>query len=495
MIRNVTQFLQKNKIQVFLISVFSVVFSLICLVNHYLFRTDAYDLGIFNHALYDYSRFRFNEATLLFPFVEISNILADHFSVLQILFTPLIFIFGTYTLLLVQMALIFIGAWGIRRYVALFTTDSLIPVLAQIHFFVSFGVIAALGYDYHDSVMASMFVPHLLYYSEKKNWRGFIFMAVLILLSRVELSIWFCFICFALFLSNLKSSEHRKYLSLFAVVAFAYFMIIIKVVIPYISADGYTQFHFSVLGENMTEALFFSIKHPFTTISYMFQNQHGGPIEAYYIKRDFYRAFLISGGFLLIFRPAFILMLFPVVAQRMLNDESTKWGINGHYSIESVTLLSLCVYAVIGKIRQQGARRTIGIVLMLITGLTTLYYMKNRKPEWKDTVSENIFISWHYRQDFDAGEVHRALNQIPEDVVVSAQSSLVPHLCFRDKIYLYPYIDDAEYIVLNEKTTPYPMIREDYFTQLENLKNSPEWNLLYDSNFTYIFRKTGSGKE
>ncbi|MFC7666757.1 DUF2079 domain-containing protein [Hymenobacter humi] len=86
--------------------VFGVAFGLLALVNHYLFRTFAYDLGIYNQALWDYAHLRPNVNSVM----RYNNLFGDHFTLLQPLYAPLYWVFGSYTLLVVQIGLILVGA-------------------------------------------------------------------------------------------------------------------------------------------------------------------------------------------------------------------------------------------------------------------------------------------------------------------------------------------------------------------------------------------------
>ena len=90
---------------------FGIIFSSISLVNHYNFRTYAFDLGLFNNALFDYAHFRMNHYSLMKEFFP--NALGDHFSLLTLFFSPLYWIFGTYTLLIVQVLAILSGGLGV----------------------------------------------------------------------------------------------------------------------------------------------------------------------------------------------------------------------------------------------------------------------------------------------------------------------------------------------------------------------------------------------
>ena len=86
-------------------------FAVVSFTNHILFRTYALDLGLYTNALYDYAHFRFADTSLFLP--ESKNLLADHFDLYLMLFSPLSWIFKSYTLLVVQCVAVIIGGFGI----------------------------------------------------------------------------------------------------------------------------------------------------------------------------------------------------------------------------------------------------------------------------------------------------------------------------------------------------------------------------------------------
>ncbi|HEY4799718.1 MAG TPA: DUF2079 domain-containing protein, partial [Bacteroidia bacterium] len=90
---------------------FATAYSLLSLVNHYNFRTYAYDLGVQNSALWDYAHFRFNNCTLIQP--ELKNYLSEHFELFIMLLAPFSFVFGTYTLLIFQIVAVLFGGFGV----------------------------------------------------------------------------------------------------------------------------------------------------------------------------------------------------------------------------------------------------------------------------------------------------------------------------------------------------------------------------------------------
>ena len=75
-------------------TVAGVLYALISLVNHYLFKTYALDLGLYTHAMYDYVHFRIDDCSM-FKAVP-HSILADHFDLYLILLSPLVYVFGSW---------------------------------------------------------------------------------------------------------------------------------------------------------------------------------------------------------------------------------------------------------------------------------------------------------------------------------------------------------------------------------------------------------------
>ena len=115
------------------IGIYGIIFCSISLVNHYNFRTFGWDLGINNNAIYDYAHFRWNDCMIMQP--QFNNVLSDHFSLLPIIFSPLYWVFGTYTMLIVQILGILWGGVGIYVYIRNLTNNHRLSLLAVIHFF------------------------------------------------------------------------------------------------------------------------------------------------------------------------------------------------------------------------------------------------------------------------------------------------------------------------------------------------------------------------
>ena len=106
------QFFLNKFAYIYILLIFSFIFGLISLVNHYQFRTDALDLGMLNHALYNFAHFEQNLFTIDIAGEEV-NYFGDHFSPIMFLYIPFYYLFGSYTLLLIQIVAIAFGGYGI----------------------------------------------------------------------------------------------------------------------------------------------------------------------------------------------------------------------------------------------------------------------------------------------------------------------------------------------------------------------------------------------
>jgi uncharacterized membrane protein len=176
----------KSKTSLYLILIlifFGTVYALISLVNHYLFRTYALDLGLYTNGLYKYAHFQMADSSMIKQGNE--NLLGGHFDLYLILFSPLVYLFGTYTLLIIQLAAILAGGIGVYRYFRLtMPGNDFIPLAAMVCFFSFFGIFSAVSYDYHSNVLAAMLVPWFFYFFRKKNYMVSAILVILILIAK-----------------------------------------------------------------------------------------------------------------------------------------------------------------------------------------------------------------------------------------------------------------------------------------------------------------------
>ena len=466
-----------NKSLLAVFTLFALIFASITFVNHYNFRTYGWDLGINQNAIYDYAHFRWNDCMIMQP--QFTNVLSDHFSLYPLLVSPFYWIFGEWTMLIFQFLAILFGGFGIYKYVINLTKNTTISTLAVAHFFSFYGIYSALSFDYHDNVVATMFVPWFLLYFEQRNWRKAILFFVLIIIAKENMALWAVFIGFGVSFKALLQKDKQAALKglFFALTAGVYFILVIKVIIPGLATPGRDYLHnsFNALGGNFGEVIVNIIKHPIKTIELLFVNHSGNP--AYDgIKIETYLALALAGGFLLVLAPEYLIIIVPILGQKMFNDVPIRWGISVHYSIEFAPIIVIAVYTIIHRLKKY--KVTVASVFLASTFISSASFLDHRTSEYYNQANSQFYKKAHWKRDFDVAEVNRLLKTIPADARVSAQSCLAPHLAFRDYIFHYPFIGNANYIALlpaEENKYPYDAIT--YQKAIDDFIASGKWEV------------------
>lgn len=451
---------------------FAVLYGLTSLVPHSLFKTHALDLGMFNHAIYSYAHLKPNYFTLDISGAAIPY-LGDHFSPITMLYAPFYYVFGSYTLLIIQILAILFGGIGIFKYARFKNYSNWISLLFMIHFLILWPIFSALSFDFHNNVVAAMLVPWLILFFEKGNLKYTLTFFILILISKENMSLWLAFIFLGLLLreKNHYTGLSRKTAIILAVTSLIYFVVVVSIIMPaYSKGLGTNQLgRYDHLGgslENIVIGFFENPKYYFTLL---FEDTLDS--NATGIKSGFWYSFLIAGGFAVIYRPKYMIMIAPIIAQKMFSQSHSLWGTGGQYSIEIVPIISLALVSLLLSTRKNYIRAVV-LVIVIILG----------RPSF------SAFRAEHYKSDMNISQLKEDLKVIPSKAVISVSSDLSPHLFRRDKIYHYPIIKNAEYIALLKNRSTYPLRKVDFEKKIENLKNDPSATILVDNSDMIIFK-------
>lgn len=473
---------------------FLAIYASISLYNHYVFRTAAYDLGIKNQAIWDYANFRFNYNTIMPELNGEVNYLANHFEPALFLFGPLYWIFGSYTLLVVQILFVLLGGWGIFAYFRTTQKNDYLPVIAMATFLATWGVFAALSSDFHTNVIAAAVLPWVLYFMEKGKVLLSVLVALFMMTCKENMALWTIFIGLGMALHYRKSKLRIKGSAVISLLGFAYFLFVMKVAIPHY-ANGklpYMHFNYSALGENPGQALIGLLTHPIKAIKLLFisHGEMAGTADPN-LKTDLHLFVLLSGGIFLLFRPQFLVMLIPIYAQKMFSDDPSKWGIYNQYSIEFVPILVLASFTVFSALKDHRAALLAGILLFLSSFDTTKRFIDLWSPNVYYKTIDNFYKPSHYTREFPVKEMHQNLvKYIPKDVSVSATYFLVPHLAERKQVYQYPNIDNADFIAwANDSIGTYPMDSVAYYHSIDTIKSNGQWADVYENDHLVILKR------
>ncbi len=489
-------FLATRPIVFFIFLFFACLNLFIVLLNHYYFRTYTLDYGVYNFAFFDYAHFRVSPCpAYLNPFSW--TFLQDHFSLTLFFLVPFYWLLlplaGTYSLLILQWCFILTGAIATYKLIELKVSDHRIALAALIYYFLLFGRYSAYRQDANLAIMGSALIPLLLYYFELRKVVPLVLTAAFLLLNREDYALWIIFIALFLLIEGWKDPWKRKVSVILMISSFLFFIIIFKFIFPALADEKkkFALFDFTAVGSSPLNAFTFIITHPLKAIQLLFINHSS---ENYYdgIKLVFYVVYFVSGGFLLLYRPWYLIPFIPLVAKKMYDDNPLRWSVETYYSIEIVSIMPALVFILAGKFNSSSFKYLLSVLICALTAGVTVYKMLVLPPNPIQGESNkfNVVSPDFYRSTVNVSEVHELLNSIPDTVAVSASGRLLPHLAYRKKIYYFPNIRDAEYVVLFKTSDYYPLSREDFEKEIARLDVDPYWRLLEDKADLLLYQRT-----
>ncbi|WP_133257135.1 DUF2079 domain-containing protein [Hymenobacter edaphi] len=475
---------------------FGLIYALVSLVNHYLMRTAAFDLGIATHALRSYAHLRAHYVTELLD-TPATNFLSSnlHFALVPLLVSPLYWLLGSWTLLVVQIAAVLWGGWGVHVFARARGASYGQANVLMAFFFSSWGIYSALGYDYHDNVVGAMAVPWLVHWFEQRRWGRALLAFGLLLVSKENLALWAAAIMLGLAWKHWRTRPLLLVAVLGAVAALAYFAVITKLVMPGLSAthQQLTQIQrYQHLGGSLEAAVLNVATHPTLLWQCLFENITADP-NYNYIKAELWAVLLLSGGLALALRPWYALMLAPILAQKLLANDYGLWGINAQYSIEFAPVLALAVTELGLQLRQGPPRQRYYAASLALAGLATVVTLYTRQSKWYQRETTNFLLAKHYRstQGLDVRRLRRALDELPAEVPLSAQANLAPWLINRDRLYHFPVLRDAQLVaLLKTDKLPWPLAPEAYLQAQQQLRTRGDFRVRYEDDQLLVLERT-----
>ncbi len=484
----------KKNIPFLVILFFGVLLFTMGIANHYFFRTVTYDYGTYNFAFWDYSHFRISQN----PTVP-GTFLQDHFSFTLMYFVPVYWLFnwltGTYTLILIQNAMILVAAWFSYKLVMLKSKNIWLGIGMMVYYFVLLGRYTTLGSDCNIAVISACMIPVFLYFFELKKYIYALIVLILALFSRENIPIWFIFIFIVLIIEHRKDKKVVLISLLGILISVVYFILLFKVFIPFIETTEkqFTLFNYSALGANPAEAIIYIINHPVESVKMFFINHLNDPRQDG-IKSEFYWVYLLSGGFVLFFRPQYFIWFIPIVAQKVLNDSIYRWGISIYYSIEVVTLLPLSVFLILSEFKSKYLKYGLAIAVCIITtGVTInkLNPLNCRIPWTMHPDKERIYDKNFFTAEFNIRKVNDILKMIPDDGGVSASNHILPHLAQREFIHMFPSVRTAEYIVISVLDDNWLMSHDENEKYRKQYLTDPNWEIIAKEYPVVLLKKAG----
>ena len=449
-------------------------------VNHYFFRTFGYDYAVYNFAFFDYAHFRITPCPIYHQDYPIT-FLQDHFSLTLLFLSPLYWIFspllGTYSLLFIQFLFIAGGALATFKLIAEKFESVNWGFVACLAYLLAYSRFSAYTNDCNLVIIGSAVVPVFLYFFHRGKFFITALCFVFLLFNREDFSLGLFFLSIFLFFQ--EQTKKKKWWAIgLAVISLIVFYLNFSLFIPALEDENkkFSLFNYGALGKNPLEAFQFSLSHPVNFFQLFYQNASGSVSEH---KIIYYYLLVFSGAVFLIFRPLYFIPLIPLLAKKMLNDDPSRYGFESYHGVEIASLLPLLLFSAFYEWKNRRLARSAAIVCLISVIGSSMYFLKTSDSVSPDFNKVDIFRSSFYKtENFSLSNLNYMLNSIPDSAAVCASGRIAARLAFREKIYYYPKIADAEFLVLFRNTDFFPAPEEHYKRILVKLIKSKQWQVL-----------------
>ena len=457
--------------------------------NHYFFRTLNTDLGYFSHALFDYSQFRWASVG------KFDNILWDHVSAYPMLLAPLRWLFGSWTLLVVQVVALMLGGLGVARFVQTRSALAGIPALAAWTFWLSFSIFPALSHDYHNTVVGACLIPWLFVAFSQGQFRKAAVWVVLLILCKETFALFTAFIGLGLAWEYRTDRARWVRALAYSAAGFIWFGICLWGIIPFFAPEGKGLRHFtySSLGNNFGEAIIYLFQYPKFSFQFLFRNTTDFP-ELDSLKIATWIVLLLTGGWAMFRKPQYGVMVVPILAAKFWSDKPEHWSLAYHYSIEFAPLLPLAVFAVLSEVKKPVPALSLGILVLLLGLGATLWTHECQHERYLPKKEKVVYRAEHWTRNYPVATFHRELKKIPPHASVAAHNRLFAHLCMRKEAWPFPEnLKEVEYVALLKDHPSWPLTPSEYEAQLEAFKaDSLTWEVITEVDALLILHRRDS---
>jgi uncharacterized membrane protein len=183
---------------------------------------------------------------------------------------------------------------------------------------------------------------------------------------------------------------------------------------------------------------------------------------------DYAKTLLLSGGWLGLLAPISLLPALPSLALNALSTSPWMAAGKAHYSGLVLPFVVVGAAAGLHRFRRYpGLQRAAGAALVLTSA--TAYLAQGAGPLGANYAPAELTPHAQTARTVAAG--------LPPDAAVSASASLVPQLTHRARAYVFPAVQDADYVFVDLRASPAPTSAGDVYLRIQSLLSSGDWQI------------------
>ena len=401
-------------------ALFGSAYALYGLFRHWHFGSNAYDLGIFDQAVWHLSRLEAPASTIR----GVSNLFGDHFHPMIALLAPLYWIVpAPETLIVAQAVLLAVSVVPVFIYVRDRLPAGPAYLLAAAYA-LFWGLQRMMAFDVHETAFAPLAIAACILAMERRQWTAFAIAAGSLVLIKEDLIPVLA--GFGMFLW--VRGERRKGVALIAA-SLLLLVVVIGIIVPSFNDSGQYEY---------TSAITPLVREPWRI-----------PATLVTPPVKLVTAFLWLAPFLFLpLASPLILIAVPLMIERFLSSSPNHWGTVFHYSAPFAPILAMSAGDALARLGK-GRQRLITAAAAAMVVLSAV--LPGRQPIWR------VFAPGHYRATPMTVTGRHVVGLVPPSASVVAQAVIVPHLSERDTIYVFePRAPDSEYVVAHTELNPWP---------------------------------------
>ena len=437
--------------------------------KHDAFSTRTYDLARFDQAIWNTMRGR-----VLFSTILNQSILGNHFSPFLALLSPLFLIWDDIKVLFLVQT-IGVAAAGLFLFEIVRAKHPPLAPWFSLAYYLNPALHEVTLFEFRRVVVAMPFLAMALYALYVKK-RGLMASGLLLALLCKE-NIGFVVVMVGCHL--LVFERDWKWGLLVVFVGAAWMVIVCLWVIPAFAppSDGpdiYPQlYYFGYLGTSYQEIVANLVRDPLILIRQVLDLERAQAL---------WRVLLPLGLVLPFVAPGWALICVPTVAYMLLSDEPRLYRFETWHLSTVLPVLFAAVGVGLGRF----SRRRSAWLTAFLLGTTVVGYLLFSPAPLGGTYDGSLYdVTEHHRL---AAEI---IATVPSHASVATQARYVPHLSHREHVYHYPWIamgtENADYILLDRHSNPYPFTPDELGEQIGNLQADPSYTVEMEADGIYLF--------
>ncbi|MFN2543007.1 MAG: DUF2079 domain-containing protein [Actinomycetota bacterium] len=459
-----------------LAAVAAAVYSTYALLRHWHFHSDGFDLGIFDQAVWHYSRFEAPASSIR----GVSNLLGDHFHPILVVLAPFYWLVGRPAVLLVAQGVL-LGLAVVP--IVLFARKRVGAVPAYLigtGFSLYWGIQRAVGFDFHEIAFAVPLIAFAVYFADERRWRLMFACLALLLLVKEDLSMFVAF--FGIYLLALRQVRY-------ALVAIAagtgWFLLTTEVIIPALAGPtGFAYWTFTQFGPGPFSALKYIMLHPTSVLHVLVFPR----MKVHTEFRIFYPFLLLAFA-----SPACILAV-PLILERFLSTNSFFWTPDFHYTATIAPVIAMASADGLANVTRLLGRERLRHLVRVATAGAIVAVNAILLFGTPGSPLRDLGDGATYRSTVFQRTGYAALTRIPADASVDAQDAIIPHVSERREVYeLVPDAPATDYVIASPNLPPWPNASYEVIEGILRQRVQQGYRTIFDEGGWVVLRRVSPG--